>query len=108
MISGHDDNEKTANSNATGKGKEKFIIPSSESDDAWQEGDAISDDEEQFSDADPHEGTPMDEDDFEVVDEDPFEPVYATPSAEADGVIVEALSLDNILPPGSRRRTARK
>lgn len=102
MISGHD-NEPKGSSDTNGKGKEKFIIPSSDSDDAWQEGDAISEDDDdvQFSDADPIED---DDDEFEVVEEDPFEPVYATPSAEADGVVVEALSLDNILPPGSRRR----
>lgn len=82
-----------------GKGKQKFIIPSDESDDAWQEGDQLSD-EDHFSEVADEE----EEEQYELIEEDPFEPVYATPSAEADGVIVEALSLDNILPAGSRRR----
>lgn len=86
----------------TDKGKEKFMIPSSEDDEAWQEGDALSDvDEDLIDDGKEDIDDIDDDDDLEVVEEDPFEPVYA--SGE-QGVTIEPVSLDNILPEGSRRR----
>jgi hypothetical protein len=80
------------------KGKEKFIIPSDESDDVWEEGDELSD----VSSASSSNVDEIESDEMEVVEEDPFEPVYACPSA--DSMTIEAVSLDNILPSGSSRR----
>lgn len=85
-----------------GKGKEKFIIPSDESDGVWKDGDRLSDLSE-TSDQSMNE----DDEDLETVEEDPFEPVYATPFTDAAGVTIEPVSLDNILPEGSCRRRRR-
>jgi hypothetical protein len=96
----------TSTSSSTSKGKEKFIIPPSDSsDDAWTEADgAVIPSDNDCDESESGSGRDEDAVGFEMVEEDPFEPVYATPGAEADGVVVEALSLDNILPAGSRRR----
>jgi hypothetical protein len=93
--------EQEEGSNA--KGKERFIIPSDESDDVWREGDELSDVSTASSPPTNDVDIGWDEDDLEVVEEDPFEPVYASPSADNDGITIEAVSLDNILPSGSRR-----
>ena len=88
---------------ACDKGKERFVIPSEDSDGVWEEGDPLSDVEE-ISVHSPSDSDENDSDEYEVIEEDPFEPVYASPSAEAEGIAIEAVSLENILPEGSRRR----
>jgi hypothetical protein len=77
--------------------KEESIICSDDSDGIWGEGDeqsdvsAVSSNSDAFSDV------------VEIIEEDPFEPAYASPLAEDDGITIEEVSLDNILPSGTLR-----
>lgn len=81
------------------KGKETYSSHSDESDNVWNEDDVLSDVSSESLCDDDDIGT---DDELEVIEEDPFEPVYANPSAEGDGITIEAVSLDNILSSGRR------
>lgn len=106
MISAGSENQEQLSADNTihpmdDKGKDKCQALSSESDSVYETSEDESVTEEDQGNC---VASDSDSDQFEVIEEDPFEPVYTTPSAAAAGVTIEAVSLDNILPSGSRRR----